>query len=877
MASPLYARYIPPPVVRTSAVNINKPSRQSQPTKRKFDTSTQEQDATRENDAPPKKRRASKRPKVEEEANKDSRPVAEDVPSNVRERSSKETKRQKKLQEAETNDEDMQPTVPEAPDHSKKSTSRREKHTKKKTRRKEDGVGDDARVGDADVGNLDGDETRADRSLRDATRSKDASKDKTETTFISSDDQDEAPLTESDAIDGLHSGDAKHNAVMSKFHRSSIIAELLAKKDAAESSRDRKKVEQSQEVVQVQGLVPLPQPAEVPDSITKPTFSALPSWLARPTLVRPTHAKSFSDLGVSSKLASVLEAKGYKEALPIQSTVLPMLLPRDGDSIGDVCISAATGSGKTLAYVLPIVETLRSRILTRLRALVVLPTRELVSQVREVFELCAGGSGVKIGTAVGNRPLRTEQNLIVNIRQKYDPRACEASYTRPDAVGANEHYDDFNENFDFEDQVETLPGYVVEYTSKNDVLICTPGRLVDHIQSTPGFTLDYVQWFVIDEADRLLNQSFQEWVGVVMRTLEAEKPYDQLGIGDRLLLDIGCRREPRDLRKIFLSATMTRDVEKLSAFKLRRPQLVVLDTPASDSGHGEVGSSDANLDGEKGDPEDIYTLPATLHENAVAVGEGHEKPLYLLQLLLTKLLSEITPSKSYDLDRLQSSDVSETSDDETSSATSSVSLRSAKPSTDSASDSDSSGRKSRTSSQDFAKEPLPHGRQGSVLVFTNNNENATRLTRLLSIIHPPFASRIGTLTKSSATSTGRKTLAAFRSGKLSILIASDRASRGLDVPNLAHVVNYDIPTSVTGYVHRVGRTARAGQRGEAWTFTSKTEARWFWNEIAKGPHVKRAQGREVSRAKISVDDVGDEGRERYAQALRTLQQEVQGP
>ncbi len=881
MASSLYARYIPPPKVETVAVS--KPSRNNQPTKRKIDIQTQEQDAVRENDPPLKKRKTSKRSKVQGKSSQGTTQPSGDILGKNEGRTIKKPKRRKKLEEPEANEDNEQPT-------SEKSASSRDKHTKKKSRRKGYGADDGPGGRTADNGNLSGDGARADEALEGTMSPRDVSKNTTETDVTSSDDVHEetcdqavVPPTESNAIIEPRGDDAKHSSVMSKFHKSSIVAELFAKKKAAERSRVHQEVEQPIEATQVQGLVPLPQPAEVPDSIFKPAFSGLPSWLARPILVKPTHAKSFSALGVSSKLASALEAKGYKEALPIQSTVLPLLLKRSSQS-GDVCISAATGSGKTLAYVLPIIETLRSRIVTNLKALIVLPTRELVAQVREVFELCAGGSGIKVGTAVGNRPLQAEQDLIISTGQKYDPQAYEASQSRLNEGTADGYYDDFNETFDFEHQVETLPGYVVEYTSKIDVLICTPGRLVDHIQSTPGFTLDHIQWLVVDEADRLLNQSFQDWVDVAMKALEGEKPYDQLGVGDRLLLDMGYRLEPKDIRKVFLSATMTKDVEKLSAFKLRRPQLVVLNTPASDGGEAETGSPAPSIDEEKGDPEDAYALPATLQENAVAVGEGNEKPLYLLQLLLTRILPEKTAPETNRAERLQpseNSDGPESSEDETSSISSSASLRSSTTSSHCNSDSNSSKETSVRKPKTTSKAPLelssPQSPHNRVLVFTNNNENATRLTRLLSIIHPPFSSHIGTLTKSSATSTGRKTLAAFRSGKLSILIASDRASRGLDVPNLAHVVNYDIPTSVTGYVHRVGRTARAGEAGEAWTFTSKTEARWFWNEIAKGSHVRRAKGRKIVRVKISVDDVGHEGRERYERALQTLREEVQGP
>jgi ATP-dependent RNA helicase DDX51/DBP6 len=64
-------------------------------------------------------------------------------------------------------------------------------------------------------------------------------------------------------------------------------------------------------------------------------------------------------------------------------------------------------------------------------------------------------------------------------------------------------------------------------------------------------------------------------------------------------------------------------------------------------------------------------------------------------------------------------------------------------------------------------------------------------------------------------------------------VCSDLISRGLDLPNIRHIVNYDIPASTRAYVHRVGRTARAGNEGDAWTMLGNNEARWFWRNIGK--------------------------------------------
>ncbi len=86
-------------------------------------------------------------------------------------------------------------------------------------------------------------------------------------------------------------------------------------------------------------------------------------------------------------------------------------------------------------------------------------------------------------------------------------------------------------------------------------------------------------------------------------------------------------------------------------------------------------------------------------------------------------------------------------------------------------------------------------------------------------------------------------------------------------------MNYDIPPSVTSYVHRVGRTARAGKHGEAWTLVTDTEARWFWRTIAKGDEIKRSD-RTVERVRLGEAD--EALKESYQEALSKLGDAVKG-
>ncbi|KAI9838061.1 MAG: hypothetical protein M1819_006216 [Sarea resinae] len=670
--------------------------------------------------------------------------------------------------------------------------------------------------------------------------------------------------------------DKKYQSVVSKFERSKKVAEKLTKRDIS-TQPSTELQEEDQARAELQGLVPLPQPAQVADPEALPLFSALPHWLSEPITVSSKDTISFKSLQISPKLASSLESRGYREAFAVQAAVLPLLLPGHNQQSGDVCVSAATGSGKTLAYVLPMVEDLRVNVIRKLRGLIVVPTRELVTQACDVCDLIAAGSGLQIGTAVGSRHLRAEQELLIKKGQKYDPEGYRNIQSASEDWRSKGRYDD--RDLSVEEGLDILPDHVVEYSSKVDILICTPGRLVDHMRSSKGFTLNHVSWLIIDEADRLLNQSFQGWLDLVMTAIEGERPRNQLSKREQILLDMEYPTEKRPLRKVVLSATMTKDIQKLSGLKLRKPKLVVVDNVGNVSAENEARTGAMTAI-------ETYDLPTTLTEHAIAVGDSSEKPLYLLQLLRIILEQEDAtgsepPHNADDSDETSSSGSSDSSvsgDDETSSDESVVSSDS----------SDSSGTSSSGSSSSNSSNNLFSARKDSVqksdgsrashgvLIFTNNNENATRLSFLLAKLHPSFAPITASLTKSSATSEGRKVLRAFRSGKLSILVASDRASRGLDLPSLGHIINYDISTSVTAYVHRVGRTARAGHDGQAWTFYSHSEARWFWNDIAKGQQIRRKEDQKVERFKLDPKAIDQEGRRRYEEALKALQDEVRG-
>ncbi|KAG9230342.1 P-loop containing nucleoside triphosphate hydrolase protein [Amylocarpus encephaloides] len=645
--------------------------------------------------------------------------------------------------------------------------------------------------------------------------------------------------------------DARHKPLMAKRERSLKKAEKLDKKEA-EAQADITPEQAPEEEVKPYDLIPLPQPEPVPELLIQPNTASLPPWLASPIRVSPTTIAPFSDLGVPDEAVPILSSKGFQRAFAIQTAVLPLLLPRPKKIPGDVLVSAATGSGKTLSYVLPMVEDISRTVTTRLRGIIVLPTRELVTQAKDVAEICASAftagqrRGVRIGTALGTENFKSEQGALMEQEFMYDPDTYRAQILRLNSKWESSEADSDGDDEPLcgEDLTSTLEDHILNPVSKIDILICTPGRLVEHLKSTPGFSLQHVNWLVIDEADKLLDQSYQQWLDIMVGNLQRHRK--------------GLERRPRPIQKVILSATLTRDLGQLNGLKLYRPRFVVLD-----------GSAAAVEDFERLDEASRgHILPSTLVESAIKIDEEGIKPLYLLELLKREAL--LQPSSST---RPEHASSSSNSDLDSSSDTDSDS---------DSSDFDKSGtepdQETEVSSLNLPQDnstllPESYTPRG-VLVFTKSNETALRLGRLIVLLEPSSSKSIATLTSTTRSSERRAALRSFESGKLSILIASDLVSRGLDLPNLGHVINYDMPASVASYVHRVGRTARAGKTGHAWTLFTGSEAWWFLNEIGKPGNVERIASSKITKVNISPSQFGEDRRAGYENALEALKVEA---
>ncbi|KAK0469813.1 DEAD-domain-containing protein [Desarmillaria tabescens] len=538
-----------------------------------------------------------------------------------------------------------------------------------------------------------------------------------------------------------------------------------------------------------------PDPVSVPTPGTLPLFPlpALPNLPSRQDLALqgldqalvdaefidpstslpiPLGGENDGGTSLSERSRKRLHELGVAHLFAVQTSLLPFLLPKEARKRAlycphspprDVCVSAPTGSGKTLAYVLPIVETLSSRIVIRLRALVVLPTRDLVNQVKETFEAVAKGCGLRIGTATGQHSFSHEQSQLIA------------------------------------DRTSNLQGG----SSKVDVLICTPGRLIDHMNDTPNFTLQHLRYLVIDEADRLLAQSFQDWLAQVLLATRPSKSVRGY-LPDTPDFDtpvpVPCHNaiapafhpfhssildgpnyvyEPKETscQKLLFSATLTRDPSKIAVLELRDPKYFI------------VHSSRSGKDASSGLLDMVmeqFTMPESLTEHMI-VCESSQKPLHFFYLV-------------------------------------------------------------------HAHSVL------NCLVFTKSAESTTRLVRLFEyfeqsrandhdssykpiVIHP-YSSDLGAADR-------RSVLEKFKAQEIQILVCSDLISRGIDIQHVSHVVSYDAPVDIRKYVHRVGRTARAGRHGDAWTLVEEQEARYFKTMLKDADHLDKVKRLRVSDKNLS--------------------------
>ncbi len=409
-----------------------------------------------------------------------------------------------------------------------------------------------------------------------------------------------------------------------------------------------------------------------------------------------------------------------------------------------------------------------------------------------VFERYSKGSDLSIGLAIGQTDFEAEQTSLI-VDQKKGTIDSSREFHRYQYVLQPFSVKNALQAFSFsgiDDGIESsLAGCWSHGDLKNypdlckspcggsstvDVLVCTPGRLMDHLEKTPGFTLQHLRFLVIDEADRLVNQSYQNWIRRVVKAASAgpeqlaKNRGSKFDLGEldpvtwRRDVDVGevayCDQAPIDisvcrpvqLRKLLFSATLTKDPRKLASLGLVNPKHF-------DAHHLQARSSEnANVTNQTS-----YSLPERLSEFTVECS-AEQKPLVLLSYLIEQGMVD---------EKNQNND-------------------------------------------------------GIVVVFTSSVDSTHRLTRLLQLLWGAggYGPTSCVAEFSSALTQKQRSLLMKRcnntpgqSSKVRVMVCSDGMSRGMDIASVGAVVNYDVPSFAKTYVHRCGRTARAGRSGKAIT------------------------------------------------------------
>ncbi|XP_019947456.1 ATP-dependent RNA helicase DDX51 isoform X2 [Paralichthys olivaceus] len=445
----------------------------------------------------------------------------------------------------------------------------------------------------------------------------------------------------------------------------------------------------------------------------------LPQWLAQPDVIHKdikNNQVPISDISqLCAPLVKKLQNNGIQHFFPVQAEVIPAILESmqlrlligcGGYKPRDICVSAPTGSGKTLAFVIPVIQMLIERVVCEVRALAVLPTKELAQQVCKVFTSYAEGTTLKVVMLAGQRSFAAEQ---ASLSEQRGGMRC----------------------------------------SLADIVVTTPGRLVDHINKKSGLCLKHLRFLIIDEADRMIESMQQSWLSHVMRAVfkSGSEPRAR---------SIFRRTEPAyitaaslsppqmPLQKLLFSATLTQNPEKLQQLGLHQPRLF-------SSIHSNITTPAV-----PNHKQDRFDFPQGLTEHYVPCTLS-SKPLLILHFLLRMKLSPI-------------------------------------------------------------------------LCFTNSRETAHRLFLLVQLFGGINAAEF-----SSRLSPGerKKKLKEFEQGKIQLLVCTDAAARGIDINRVKCVVNYDAPQYIRTYIHRIGRTARAGKTGLAFTLLLRVQEKNFLQMVVE--------------------------------------------
>ncbi|XP_054819312.1 DEAD-box ATP-dependent RNA helicase 28 [Prosopis cineraria] len=415
------------------------------------------------------------------------------------------------------------------------------------------------------------------------------------------------------------------------------------------------------------------------------------------------HADSFMELNLSRPLLRACEALGYVKPTPIQAACIPLALTGR-----DICGSAITGSGKTAAFSLPTLERLlyRPKHVQAIRVLILTPTRELAVQVHSMIEKLAQFTDIRCCLVVGGLSTKVQEAAL-----------------------------------------RSMP----------DIVVATPGRMIDHLRNSMSVDLDDLAVLILDEADRLLELGFNAEIHELVRLC------------------------PKKRQTMLFSATMTEEVDELIKLSLTKPLRLSADPSAK--------------------------RPATLTEEVVRIRRMREVNQ---EAVLLTLCSKTFTSKA--------------------------------------------------------------------IIFSGTKQAAHRLKIIFGLVGLKAAELHGNLTQAQRL----EALEQFRKQQVDFLVATDVAARGLDIIGVQTVINFACPRDLTSYVHRVGRTARAGREGYAVTFVTDND-RSLLKAIAKrvGSKLKSRIVAEQSVVKWShaIEQMEDDiaailEEEREERALRKAEMEA---
>ena len=392
-------------------------------------------------------------------------------------------------------------------------------------------------------------------------------------------------------------------------------------------------------------------------------------------------------MNLSRPILKALTSQGFHTPTPIQAATIPVAL------LGkDVVGNAVTGSGKTAAFIIPMLERLlyreKGKKAAATRCLILVPTRELAIQCFEVGTQLSAHTDVRFALVVGGLSLKAQE---VTLR------------TRP------------------------------------DVVIATPGRLIDHLRNSMSFNLDALDVLVLDEADRMLSEGFADELTEIVKSC------------------------PISRQTMLFSATMTESVDELVRMSLDKPVRLFVD-PKRTTARGLV-------------------------QEFVRVKAGRDSDRVTLLVTICK----------------------------------------------------------RTFKE-------------RVIIFYRSKKLAHQMRVLFGLLNMRAEELHGDLTQEQRL----KALQSFRDSKVDYLMATDLASRGLDIKGIETVINYDMPGQLAQYLHRVGRTARAGKSGRSVTLVGETDRRMLKAAI------KHSAGDEKVRHRV----VPTEAVEKWVEAIKDLEDEV---